>query len=91
MCQHRDVPGSPIPVLDRSKAGSLRALRTDPIGLLESAARLGDVVRVPMPRVEVYVVNHPDAGVGRHRDRQPRLPQEPGAPGTCGVSSARAC
>jgi cytochrome P450 len=51
---------TPVPVLDRSKLGSLRLLRRDPIALLEDAADLGDVVRVPMPRVELFVVNHPD-------------------------------
>ena len=45
----------PIP---RLKA--LRLLRNDPIMLLERAAAVGDVVRVPMPRFTVIVLNHPD-------------------------------
>jgi cytochrome P450 len=60
MCQHRTVKLSTPPTLDQSKLRSLRMLRQDPIALLEDAAGHGDVVRVPMPRVEVFVVNHPD-------------------------------
>ncbi len=50
------------PALDVSAIAALRRLRRDPIGLLESAAALGDLVRVPMPRVRVYVVNDPALG-----------------------------
>jgi cytochrome P450 len=54
------MDGATVAVLDRSKLGSLRLLRKDPIALLEGAAVRGDIVRVPMPRVELFVVNHPD-------------------------------
>ncbi len=43
-----------------SPMGSLRMLRSDPIGLLERAAASGDVSYVRMPRFPVYVINHPD-------------------------------
>ena len=43
-----------------SKVEALRLLRRDPIGLIERAARAGDVVRIPMPRVRLTLVNHPD-------------------------------
>jgi cytochrome P450 len=47
------------PVLGRSPLAALRMLRRDPITLLESAAALGDVVRIPLPRVTVWLVNEP--------------------------------
>jgi cytochrome P450 len=39
---------------------ALRALRSDPIGLLEHAASVGDVVALPTPRFPAYLLNHPD-------------------------------
>jgi cytochrome P450 len=35
-------------------------LQRDPIALLERAAALGDIVRMPLPRVRAFVVNDPD-------------------------------
>ncbi|HEY6566500.1 MAG TPA: cytochrome P450, partial [Actinomycetota bacterium] len=49
-----------VPEVGLSRLAALRALRRDPIGLLEHAAARGDVVHASMPRVEVFVVNHPD-------------------------------
>jgi len=46
------LPGGPL--------GALRAWRRDPLGLLRRAAALGDVVRVPLPRFEAWLLNHPD-------------------------------
>jgi len=43
-----------------SRFEAVRFLRRDPIGLLERAADLGDVVRVRVPRLDLYVINHPD-------------------------------
>ena len=43
-----------------SRFEAVRFLRRDPIGLLEGAADLGDVVRVRVPRLDLYVINHPD-------------------------------
>ncbi len=43
-----------------SKVEALRLLRRDPIELIERAARAGDIVRIPMPRVRLTLVNHPD-------------------------------
>jgi cytochrome P450 len=43
-----------------SAIAGLRALRRDPIGLMERAAAMGDVVRLPMPRLRVFQVSHPD-------------------------------
>ncbi len=48
------------PRLAMSRLEAVRLLRRDPIGLLERAADLGDVVRVRVPRLDLYVVNHPD-------------------------------
>ena len=39
---------------------ALRALRRDPIGLFTLAASFGDVSYVHLPRVPLYVLNHPD-------------------------------
>jgi cytochrome P450 len=47
------------PALNRRPLSALRTLRRDPIALLESAAALGDVVRIPIPRVTVWLVNEP--------------------------------
>ena len=43
-----------------SRFDAVRLLRREPIGLLERAADLGDVVRVRVPRLDLYVINHPD-------------------------------
>jgi cytochrome P450 len=48
------------PRLAMSRFEAVRFLRRDPIGLLERAADLGDVVRVRVPRLDLYVINHPD-------------------------------
>jgi cytochrome P450 len=48
------------PALDISRASALRLLRRDPIRLIERAARVADVVAIPMPRVRLTLVNHPD-------------------------------
>ena len=39
---------------------ALRSWRRDPIGLLERAASLGDMVRLRLPRLEAWLLNHPD-------------------------------
>src|SRR5262245_65396776 len=39
---------------------AVRLLRRDPLELLERAAREGDVVRVRVPRLDLYVLNRPD-------------------------------
>jgi cytochrome P450 len=46
--------------LPRGPLGALRAFRRDPLGLLERAAALGDVVTVPLPRFDAWLLNHPD-------------------------------
>src|SRR6476619_4308136 len=48
------------PRLTMSRFEAVRFLRRDPIGLLERAAQLGDVVRFRVPRLDLYVINHPD-------------------------------
>jgi cytochrome P450 len=48
------------PSADISRLAALRALRSDPIGLLERVSSVGDVAALPMPRFPVFVVNHPD-------------------------------
>ena len=48
------------PRLAMSRLQAVRSLRRDPIGLLERATELGDVVRVRVPRLDLYVLNHPD-------------------------------
>ena len=60
MCQHLDMDAVVVPELGLSRLSALRALRREPIALLEHAASLGDVVHASLPRVEVFVVNHPD-------------------------------
>jgi cytochrome P450 len=49
-----------VPALDVRPVAALRRLRRDPIGLFTDAASVGDVVRVPVPRARVFVVNEPD-------------------------------
>ena len=60
MCQHRMMEAVAVPELGLSRLSALRALRREPIALLERAASLGDVVHASLPQVEVFVVNHPD-------------------------------
>jgi cytochrome P450 len=48
------------PRLAISSVAAVRLLRRDPLALLERAAREGDVVRVRVPRLDLYVVNRPD-------------------------------
>jgi len=48
------------PRLAMSRLQAVRSLRRDPIGLLDRAAELGDVVRIRVPRLDLYVINHPD-------------------------------
>src|SRR5438876_8394395 len=50
--------GSSGPSLPPLKA--LRAWRRDPFGLLERAASSGDVVRLRLPRLEAWLLVHPD-------------------------------
>ena len=55
-----------------SAIGSLRALRRDPIGLFTLASSYGDVSYLRLPRMPLYVLNHPDLVRGvlveNHRD-----------------------
>src|SRR6476619_7243471 len=48
------------PRLAVSRLEAVPFLRRDPIGLLERAADLGDVLRVRVPRLDLYVINRPD-------------------------------
>jgi cytochrome P450 len=48
------------PSLDISRTEAVRLLRRDPIALIERAAPVGDVVRIPVPRVRVTLVNRPE-------------------------------
>ena len=48
------------PSLDISRTEAVRLLRRDPIALIERAAAVGDVVRIPVPRVRVTLVNRPE-------------------------------
>jgi len=43
-----------------SRLAVVRALRSDPIGLLERAAAAGDVVSLPLPRFTGFLLNRPD-------------------------------
>jgi cytochrome P450 len=43
-----------------SAVQAVRLLRRDPLELLERAAREGDVVRVRVPRLDLYVLNRPN-------------------------------
>ena len=49
-----------VPSLNVSRTEALRLLRRDPITLIERAAAVGDVVRIPVPRVRLTLVNRPD-------------------------------
>ena len=46
--------------LSISQLGAVRLLRRDPLELFERAAREGDVVRIRVPRLDLYVLNRPD-------------------------------
>jgi len=46
--------------LQVSPLAAVRLLRRDPLELLERAAREGDVVRIRVPRLDLYVLNRPD-------------------------------
>jgi cytochrome P450 len=48
------------PRLALSPVSAVRLLRRDPLELLERAARAGDVVRIRVPRLDLYVINRPD-------------------------------
>ncbi len=48
------------PAIHVSPWEGLRLLRRTPIALFERAAALGDVVRIPLPRRSVYLLNRPD-------------------------------
>jgi len=48
------------PRLPISAIAAVRLLRSDPLELLERAAREGDVVRIRVPRLDLYVLNRPD-------------------------------
>src|SRR2546428_11096326 len=54
----RALAQPPTPRLFAAQA--LRAWRRDPIALLERAASFGDVVRLRLPRLEAWLLNHPD-------------------------------
>jgi cytochrome P450 len=54
------APNELPPVLPLGPVATIRAFRRDPIGLLERAARCGDVVRLRTPRSSTFVLNHPD-------------------------------
>lgn len=49
-----------VPQLQLSRIASLRAIRRSPLALLERAARLGDVVRLRLPRSSAWLLNRPD-------------------------------
>jgi len=48
------------PSLGGSRVATLQALRSDPIGLLERSAAIGDVVALRTPRFPTFLVNHRD-------------------------------
>jgi cytochrome P450 len=48
------------PRLALSPVSAVRLLRRDPLELLERAARAGDVVRIRVPRLDLFVINRPD-------------------------------
>jgi cytochrome P450 len=52
------MPAPPGPGL--SRLAVLRTLRSDAIGLLERAARAGDVVSLSLPRFGAFLLNRPD-------------------------------
>jgi cytochrome P450 len=45
---------------DLSPLAALRAFRSDPLGLLERLAALGDAVRLRIPGSDAFLLNHPD-------------------------------
>jgi cytochrome P450 len=46
--------------MDLSGLRALRAWRRDPIGLLQRVAASGDVARLRLPRLDAWLLNHPD-------------------------------
>jgi cytochrome P450 len=48
------------PRLALSPVSAVRLLRRDPLELLERAAGAGDVVRIRVPRLDLFVINRPD-------------------------------
>lgn len=54
------VPPSIPRVPQRFPGQALLAFRQDPIAYLRAAAQYGDVVRLPITRQPLYLVNHPD-------------------------------
>src|SRR5919197_66071 len=48
------------PRLPISAFAAVRLLRRDPLELLERAGREGDVVRIRVPRLDLFVLNRPD-------------------------------
>jgi len=48
------------PRLELSAMSAVRLLRRDPLDLLERAAGQGDVVRIHVPRIDLFVLNRPD-------------------------------
>jgi cytochrome P450 len=48
------------PSIGLSRLAALDLLRKDPIGMLERAAAVGDVVSVPTPRFSTFVLDRPD-------------------------------
>ncbi len=48
------------PRLALSPVSAVRLLRRDPLELLERAANAGDVVRIHVPRLDLFVLNRPD-------------------------------
>lgn len=60
----RRHPGVSVPALALSRWEGLRRLRRRPIELFEEAARLGDVVRIPLPGRTVLLLNDPDLAWG---------------------------
>jgi cytochrome P450 len=54
------VTSTELPTADLSPLAALRAFRTDPLGLLERLAALGDAVRLRVPGSDAFLLNHPD-------------------------------
>ncbi|HYX80229.1 MAG TPA: cytochrome P450 [Actinomycetota bacterium] len=56
----RTVAAARPPGPELSPFAGLRAFRRDPIGLLERAARYGDVAYLRLPRTDTYLINDPE-------------------------------
>lgn len=54
------APTIAAPTPGLSRFAVLLGMRSDPIGLLERAARAGDVVFLPLPRFGAFLLNRPD-------------------------------